>query len=90
MDMTREGNTCNPTLDVKASSLFKNGTLVVSLLGIFEVLSPTLGSPHLDIFNRDVEWMVQKRKNRRGNKAVVRSTKRVGHPLTRIIYQKET
>ena len=77
MAMMGEGNTCNPTPEVGAISPFKNGTLVISLPGIVEVLSSTSGCPNLDIFNRDFEWTVLKRKNRGGNKEDVGSPKRV-------------
>lgn len=56
-----EGNTCNPFPNVGMSSLFEIGTLVVSLLGIIEVISPTLEGPN-------VEWIVPKRKNKGRNK----------------------
>ena len=81
-------NACNPLPHIGASSLFENGTLVVSLLGIIEDISPTLRGPNLDIFNKDLEWTVPKRKNR-GNKVDVRSTERVGRPPIRIIHQKD-
>ena len=65
--------------------MLSDGILVVSLLGIVEILFPTPKILNLD----HVEWIVLKCNPRGGYKVDVGSSIRVGRPLTRNTYQKE-
>lgn len=73
----------NSSLNMGNGAPIPKRTLVVSLLGIVEILSPTSELTSLDFLNSDAEWMVLKRMPRVGNRADVGSTMRVGRPLIR-------
>ena len=61
MEVDSGGTPCCSSLLLGNVSALVDGTLVVSLLGMVEILSPTIEVPSLDLLNNDIQWMVTKK-----------------------------
>ena len=85
----KDSTLCCSSILLGNGSLLIDGTLVVSLPGIIEMLFPTPKLQNLDLLINDDEWIVPKYKPRGGYKVDFVPSTRIRRPPNSNVCQKE-